>query len=828
VESGFPLGLDRVIFEHSMDAVLLTAPDGTIFRANPAACRLFNRTEEDICRLGRAGLVDPSSPKLQEFLETRASTGRVLSELIYIRGDGSRFLGEVSSEQFENESGELRTVLIIRDISERKQMEEMLRDAQRIAHLGSWYLDIASNQVIWSEELYRMFGLDPKLPPPPFTVHMELFIPESWEKLKAAVTHTLESGDPYEIELEIVRKDGSGGWMVARGERVNDSNGQPIGLSGVAQDISEQMSTLMALRSSEGWLRSILDNTNTCIASTDSQGRITSFNEAFLELLGYDAETLKQMNFADITHPEDLIHENVFFNEILEGKRTRYHINKRYIHKDGHLIWVNLSAGVIRNEKGKITNFVAVIQDISDKKAAEHEIAQLAFYDPLTGLPNRRLLQDRLKLALASSERSGRAGALLLIDLDNFKAINDTFGHDLGDLLLQQAGERVAACVRKTDTVARLGGDEFVVILVGLDEQEFEAASLAETICEKILFALGQPYRLAAYEYQGTASIGITLFNGNDASIEELMKQADIAMYQAKLGGRNTLRYFDRQMQESVAARVELEGELRRAIEKRQFQLHYQIQVDGSHRPIGAEALIRWHHSTLGQVPPSKFIPLAEETGLILPIGQWVLEAACAQVKAWEKNLETRDLVLAVNVSAKQFRQPEFVHSVAEIVERSHINPGKLKIELTEGALLENVEETVATMNTLSAIGLQFSLDDFGTGYSSLQYLKRLPLDELKIDQSFVRDIASDGNDKAIVHTIVAMALSLGLDVIAEGVETEEQRRLLLELGCTHYQGYMIGRPMAAEQFESVLADIAMQFGAQERTRTPTPFGGRT
>ncbi len=796
--------LDQVIFEHSMDAVLLTAPDGTIFRANPAACQMFLRSEEEICRLGRAGVVDPASPKLQEFLETRARTGRVRSELVYLRGNGSRFLGEVSSAQFENDRGELRTVLVIRDVSDRVRMEEMLKDAQRIAHLGSWHLDMATGQVVWSEELYKMYGFDPARPPPPYAEHMKLFVPESWERLSAALANTLESGAPYELELEMIREDGSRGWMWVRGERVNDAGGTAIALKGIAQDITEHMNTLEALKSSEAWLRSILDNTNTCIASTDRQGQVTSFNEAFRVLLGYDAESLRKMNFADFTHPEDLNVENVFFNEILAGKRNSYHINKRYLHRDGHAIWVDLSTGVIRDEKGNVSNFVAVIRDISDRKAAESEITQLAFYDPLTGLPNRRLLLDRLRQAMASSARSGLDGALFLIDLDNFKGLNDTLGHDIGDLLLQQAAGRLQACVREADTVARLGGDEFVVILNGLDEGALEAASHAEAVGEKILSSLALPYRLAAYEYQSTASIGITLFN-ESRMIEELMKQADIAMYQAKQDGRNTLRFFDKQMQEKVAARVELEAELRKAIERMQFQLHYQIQVDASNRPIGAEALIRWLHPAMGFVSPAEFIPLAEETGMIRPIGEWVIETACARIKAWEGTHQARDLTLAVNVSARQFRQPGFVLKVKEIVERHAINPRKLKLELTEGTLLENVEETISTMNALSEIGIQFSLDDFGTGYSSLQYLKRLPLDQLKIDQSFVRDIGSDPSDKAIVHTIIAMARSLSLDVIAEGVETAEQMQLLHERGCIHYQGYLFGKPLPLDEFEASL-----------------------
>jgi diguanylate cyclase (GGDEF)-like protein len=435
----------------------------------------------------------------------------------------------------------------------------------------------------------------------------------------------------------------------------------------------------------------------------------------------------------------------------------------------------------------------------------EDKIKRLAFYDTLTGLANRQLLLDRLHQAFAFSARSGRECAVLYIDLDNFKDINDTLGHDIGDLLLQQTAQRLESCMREGDTVARLGSDEFVVLLEELSKQPIEAATQAKVIGEKIFATLNQPYQLAKHEYHSTASIGATIFSDHHQSAEELLKRADIAMYQAKEAGRNTLRFFNPTMQDTINARTSLERELHKALENRQFHLYYQIQVDDSHRPLGAEALIRWIHPERGLVSPVQFIPLAEETGLILPIGQWVLETACTQLKFWEQNALTRDLVLAINVSAKQFRQADFVAQVQATVQRHAINPMRLKLELTESMLLDSIEDIITKMNVLKEIGIRFSLDDFGTGYSSLQYLKRLPLDQLKIDQSFVRDLATDSSDKAIVRTIIAMAQSLSLDVIAEGVETEEQQQLLMNKGCTHYQGYLFGKPVPIEQFEALL-----------------------
>ena len=438
------------------------------------------------------------------------------------------------------------------------------------------------------------------------------------------------------------------------------------------------------------------------------------------------------------------------------------------------------------------------------RKAAEDEIWRLAFYDPLTRLPNRRLLIDRLRHALAAAPRSKRHGALLFIDLDNFKTINDTLGHDAGDLLLQQAAERLSSCVRVGDTVARQGGDEFVIMLMGLDEVAEEAAMQTEAIGEKILAVLNRPYQFTDQVYHNTASIGATLFSGHFASADEQLRRADLAMYHAKAAGRNALRFFEPGMQAVVTFRAELETAMRQGLQHGQFLLYYQAQLDDAGCVSGAEALLRWQHPVRGLVPPAEFIPAAEETGLILPLGRWVLETACAQLVAWSSRPATADLNLAVNVSAQQFRQPDFVTQVVELLARTGVDARKLKLELTESMLVHNMEETIAKMSALRALGVVIALDDFGIGYSSLSYLKRLPLDQLKIDKSFVRDVLTDPTDAAIVLTIVALARSLGLSVVAEGVETEPQREFLASHGCGAYQGYLHSRPLPLEQFEAL------------------------
>ncbi len=533
-------------------------------------------------------------------------------------------------------------------------------------------------------------------------------------------------------------------------------------------------------------------------------------NECLCKMLEYSEQELRGMTWAQLTHPDDLAADVEQFNKLLNNEINGYSLEKRFVSRTGKVIPTYLVVRCVRKASGEVDYVTAMVEDITARKAAEEEIKNLAFYDPLTGLPNRRLLIDRLRQALVLSARSGREGALIFIDLDNFKTLNDTHGHEVGDVLLQQVAQRLESCVREGDTVARLGGDEFVVLLAQLSQQAHEAAAQTKLVALKILTTLNQPYRLDNLGFHNTPSIGATLFS-RQQSAEELMKQADIAMYQAKKAGRNTLRFFDPQMQESINARANLEEQLRQAIENKEFELYYQIQVDESFQAFGAEALIRWNHPDTGLVFPVRFIPLAEECGLILPIGQWVLETACAQIKAWQQDVLTCALVLSVNVSARQFRQADFVNQVTAALKRHAIEPNLLKLELTESMLLENVDETISVMNTLNKIGVRFSLDDFGTGYSSLQYLKRLPLDQIKIDQSFVRDLVTDSSDKAIVRTIVAMAESLNLNVIAEGVETEAQRQILLEKGCNHFQGYLFGKPIPIVQFEAGLKEDRQQ-----------------
>jgi len=530
----------------------------------------------------------------------------------------------------------------------------------------------------------------------------------------------------------------------------------------------------------------------------DANRVILRINQAFSVISGFTAEEAVGETTRLITSDR---HDEVSFEAMWETvSRTggwRGEIWSRQ--KSGAVSprWLTITA--VQGSDGGATHYVGTLIDITQRKAAEAEIESLAFYDPLTQLPNRRLLVDRLQQALAICARNQKRGAVLFIDLDDFKTLNDTQGHDVGDQLLQQAAQRLLACVRACDTVARLGGDEFVVMLEDLSESSQEAATQAEVVGEKILAALSPPYFLAGHEHHSSGSVGGMLFGDMAESVDELLKRADVAMYRAKAAGRNTLRFFDPRMQVAVTARAVLEADLRKGVREGQFVLHYQPQVDGEGRVTGAEALARWQHPRRGLVLPGEFIPLAEETGLIEPLGRWVLESACAQLFAWSARPETAHLTLSINLSPREFRRAEFVARALAVIDRADVDPRKLMFEFTESPLPDDLDETIAKMTAMKAHGERFALDDFGTGYSSLSYLKHLPLDQLKIDQSFVRDVVSNPNDAAIARTIMTLGQSLGLAVIAEGVETVGQRDFLAQHGCRAFQGHLFGRPGSAD-----------------------------
>ena len=628
---------------------------------------------------------------------------------------------------------------------------------------------------------------------------MRALHPDDLEQTMALWQKAMSTRQSVHMEWRMRKPDGTVYWALGGATTEFDDQGNVLGFIGIVNDITERKRIEDELR-----IAAIAFESQEGMFVTDAGGIILRVNQAFTRLTGYSMEE-------SIGKTPEMLrsgrHDKLFYQKMWETIKTQRYWegeiwNRR---KSGKIYaeWLTISA--VTAPDGQVTHYVGTFSDITQNSEAEAEIHRLAYYDALTQLPNRRLLQDRLGQALLATHRSGHCGAILYLDLDNFKILNDTRGHEVGDLLLVEVARRLHACVRASDTVARLGGDEFVVLLEELSGDIEEAAAQSRLLGDKLLVTISQPYSLKDCEYHCTASIGAGLFIDNDTTTEELLKRADLAMYEAKSMGRNSLCFFDPNMQRTLDLRSALVNDLRQACSRQELRLYYQPQIDSTRGVIGAEALLRWNHPERGLVAPGEFIPLAEDTGLILIIGHWVLETACVQIKAWESDPFARDLRLAVNVSARQFRQLDFVAQVRQVLDQTGANPTRLKIELTESMVLDNLSEAIAKMRALRALGVDLSMDDFGTGYSSLSYLKQLPLDQLKIDHSFITHLITDSNDAAIVKAIITLGQTFGLSVIAEGVETVAQQDLLREHGCYLYQGYLFSRPVPLDEFERYL-----------------------
>jgi diguanylate cyclase (GGDEF)-like protein/PAS domain S-box-containing protein len=796
-ESSNNLDLKQYAIDHVVDGIYWIDARARILDVNEGACKMVGYSREELTSMTVAQL-DPNYPieKWPAHWDFIKRQGSAKFESVHRHKDGRLINVEITANLIIYNGRELNCAFV-RDITERKRDQHLLEMMKfSIDHMGDKVFWMTSDaKVVYAnisacstlgytmEEMLKLSvpDFDPNFSAEDWSIH--------WEELKKHGSYTFESrqrtksGKIYPTEVSV-------NYMRFGDVEYN---------CGYVRDITERKLIEETLR-----IAAITFDTQEGILITDADAKILRVNQAFQDITGYHADEVIGQNprmFQSGRH--DAAFYQAMWSALLDtGKWSGEVWDRR---KNGEIYPNSLTITAVYDLKNRVTHYVAVFRDISQHKESEQEIHQLAFYDPLTKLPNRRLLLDRLQQALAVSTRNGRHGALLFLDLDHFKTINDTQGHAMGDQLLIEVARRLRTGVRESDSLARLGGDEFVVVLEDLSSEADEAASQTELVAEKIRSKLGQPYALNDFEYLSTASIGISLFRGHPESAEDLLQHADVAMYQAKTAGRNAIRFFDPHMQAVLEARAALEADLRYALEKQQFRLYYQIQVDNLRRPLGAEVLLRWDHPERGLVSPMQFIPLAEETGLIVPIGLWVLQTACAQLKEWQHDALTRDLTLAVNVSAKQFHQADFVVQVQRVMLESGVQPSHLKLELTESIMMENVEDTISKMREIKALGVSFSMDDFGTGYSSLQYLKRLPLDQIKIDQSFVRDISTDQSDAAIVQTIIAMTETLRLNVIAEGVETEAQREFLELRGCRAFQGYLFSKPVPLDEFERLL-----------------------
>jgi len=622
---------------------------------------------------------------------------------------------------------------------------------------------------------------------------------EAFQRLWSGATDSLS------LQARFIRKDRSTTWLKLTVSLQRNGEGPALHLLAFAEDINARKAievsfatTADALKAQEERYRNAFQsNPDAVIIARLSDGTIIDANQAFLDLMGLDREDVIGQTSIQIGMWADADDRQRLKDALQENSSCR-NLEIKLRRKSGEIFFGQLSAST--TEIDGVPCILSFMRDISAAKEAEEKIKSLAFYDPLTGLPNRRLLWERLRQALAVSIRSHCLHALLFVDLDDFKNLNDTFGHHIGDMMLQEAARRIASCVREVDTVARFGGDEFVVVLEDLSQVPEVAAAQAKTVGEKILSAVGQPYLLDGRECQTSSSMGITLFGDRNENSKEVLEQADTAMYHAKAAGRNAMFFFAPALQASVNARAAMEEDLRQAINNNQFSLYYQPQIDRG-LLTGAEALVRWKHPKRGLLLPDEFVPLAEETGMILPLGGWVLDTACTQIALWTNRKEGSHLIVTVNISARELRQPRFVDHVLSALNRTGANPRSLKLELTESMLLNHAEDTITKMIELKSHGVRFSLDGFGTGYSSLASLKRLPLDQLKIDRSFVSEMLVDPISGAVAQAIISFSKAMGLSVIAEGVETEEQRAVLAGLCCHSFQGYLFSHPLPLGEF---------------------------
>ena len=790
----------RALFDDAMVPILLIQADsGRIVDGNAAATRFYGYSRDQLGRMNIAQINTLPRERIEAEMREARERKRTRFRFQHRLADGSLRDVDVHSGPFEIDQDRL-LYSIVQDVTEQVSAQRALdAEAARQSALletatdGIHILDLDARLLHFSASFAGMLGYSAE--------QMRGMRVTDWdqERPAAAVLEFVRTMglEPRRFETLHSRRDGSKLAVEVVAKAVEIAGERLVYAS--ARDISERRKNEAELR-----IAAIAFESQEGMIVTDAGLHILRSNKAFSAITGYTAQEVvgKQPSFLQSGRHDAAFYAAMWHSINTQGAWEGEVWNRR---KSGEVFAEWLSITAVTGDRGEVTHYVGSLTDITLRKAAEDEIRYLAFYDSLTRLPNRRLLRDRLEREMAALARNHGHGALLFIDLDNFKTLNDTLGHDVGDLLLQEVAKRLRQCVRDSDTVARLGGDEFVVLLCDLGEVLTQAIVRAKEVAEKLLSAMNQPYQLAGQPHYGSASIGVALFTERQASVDDLLKQADLAMYQAKGAGRNTLRFFDPAMQSAMAERAALEAELRQAMEQQQFELYFQPQVNLQGQVTGAEGLLRWIHPERGVIAPGQFIALAEETGLIWRIGQWVLESACAQLLRWAQDPATAGLSLAVNVSARQFHAPEFVDLVLGCLDRSGANAQRLKLELTESVLLNSVEDAITKMNQIRERGVTFSLDDFGTGFSSLTYLKRLPLDQLKIDQSFVRDILVDPDDAAITRTIVTLAQSLGLGVIAEGVEQQAQRDLLAALDCQAFQGYFFGRPMPIAAFGELL-----------------------
>jgi len=932
--------LMRTLIETLPDLVWLKDLQGVYLVCNQRVERLFNAPESEIVGKTDHDLVTPDQAdffRQQDRLAIESTGPRVYEEWVTYADDGHQELLETIKTPMYDSSGSLIGVLGIgRDITDRKRDETELRqfksrltEVQRLSNSGNWELDLTSDTLWWSDEVYRIFEVDAASFQPSYASFEAAVHPDDRETVGKAYHQSLARREPYDLVHRLLLPDGRVKFVQEHCDTIYSEDGRPLRSLGMIQDVTTQIEAQQALIRSEQRLQAILANApavvylkdldgrylminnlyetlfdldgqsvvgqldsdlfpseqaealrandlqvqeqgcalqveeqvpqddglhtyisikfpvrdaqgeiyGVCGISTDitkqkraeqrlrqsaavfenisegmfvtdMDGRILDVNRAFSEITGYTREEVLGANprlWKSARHDADFY--RAMWRSITRRGQWRGEIwNRR---KDGNVYPARLTVSSISDDQGSVTHYVALFSDITNLKQSEEQLERLAHHDPLTELPNRLLFNARLTHALEQSRRNNQQLSLLFIDLDRFKHINDSFGHVVGDELLRQVAGRLTGCMRGEDTVARIGGDEFIVLLENIGQPSHVVAA-----AEKILANFGAPFQLQKREVFISPSIGISVYPRDGSDSGALLRNADTAMYRAKEGGRNGFAFYTEEMTSQALQRVLLENNLRKALERDELLLHYQPQLDmESGKLIGAEALLRWQQPEMGLIPPDRFIPLAEENGLILPIGEWVLYTACRQAKRWlEQGLAFGRV--SVNIATPQIQRGDLVRLVRQVLQETGLPPHCLELEVTESVIMENFDHVIAVLEGVRALDVRLAMDDFGTGYSSLANLKRLPIEQLKIDQSFVRDIPDDPNDMAITRAVIALGLSLQLEVIAEGVETESQRQFLLQEGCRLGQGYLFQRPVAPDLFEAWA-------GSNEQTACP-------
>ena len=796
---------NRLAVNYNRSVTLQIDPaNGRILDANAAACSFYGWSKPELCAKHITDLNALDPRKVAEEFHAAAKDERNYFVFPHRLKSGETKTVEVYSTPITVQ-GKTTLISNIHDITARLATEKALalesssKEALlEIATDGIHLVDAHGQLMQYSRSFATMLGYaenelltlnvrdwDVQFSPEQFTEFLDNLNapPRTFETV-----HRRKDGTLIDVEIS------------AKGVEID---GKPC-IYASARDITARKAAAEQLRK----LSLAVEQSRNSVMITDLNASIEYVNDAFVHTTGYRRDEVLGRNPRLLRSGKTPLKTyQSMWEALTQGQGWKGELtNKR---KDGHEYSELATISPLRNDAGVITHYVALKEDITEQRAAEAHIHHLAYYDQLTDLPNRQFVTDRVRQALILHGRSKQYGALLLIDLDHFKVLNDTLGHDVGDKVLKLVASRLLGCVSEGNTVARVGGDEFVVMLEDLSNTATEAAATSELVGKKIIESFQADFDVGNYSLRSSPSIGITLFSGGrHDTVENVFKQIDLAMYDAKAAGRNTLRFYESRMQAVASARASIEADLRYALVQEWFELYYQIQVNGTGQVVGAEALLRMQHPQRGLIAPGEFISVAEESGLIVPIGNWVLETACVQLAQWARAPETSDLTLAINVSAQQFRDAKFVERVTFLLDQTGANPNLLKLEPTESLLFENVEEAIRKMSALRAIGVRFSLDDFGTGYSSLSYLKRLPLDQIKIDQSFVRDIPQDTNACSIATAIISLAKGLELDVIAEGVETEAQRLFLSEHGCALYQGYLFSRPIPVDQLGALVKKL--------------------